>query len=38
MNKLLKNIDLEPIKTYSNAGLLKKEILQENKHLSGVYR
>ena len=38
INKLLKNIDLKPQKTYSNAELLKKEILRENKQLSGVYR
>lgn len=38
INKLLKNLDLNPSKTYSNAEMLKKEILQENKNMSGIYR
>lgn len=38
MNKILKNIGLEPIKSYANAEFMKKEILSENKQLSGIYR
>lgn len=38
MNKLLKSIGVEPIKSYSNAELLKKEIFQDNKQISGIYR
>jgi hypothetical protein len=36
MNKLLKNLGIEPIKSYSNSELLKKE--SENRNLAGIYR
>ena len=38
MNKLLKNIGIEPIKSYSNSEWLKKEIFSENRKLAGIYR
>lgn len=37
INKLLKNIGIEPRKFYSNAESYKKDILSENKNLSGIY-
>lgn len=38
MNKILKNIGLEPMKSYTNAEFMKKQILSDNKHISGIYR
>ena len=38
INDLLKNIGIDPIKSYSNTELMKKDILNENKGLSGIYR
>lgn len=37
MNRLLKNLGIEPRKLYTDSQLLRNEILKENKDLSGIY-